>query len=391
MITRLRVRNFKSLRQIDITLRPLNVLVGANMSGKSNILDVFGFLHQVFLPQAGTQGVSFAIAQRGGVNEVLWKGGDDKLIGISLEGVDPTEPGTKFEYLIELLAGAGDFVGVQNETLRLLKDGREIDLLSLERGYAKFSNIDGKDAGSSGQSGLSAMQYAHPGWDGYRFFEWVRRWRFYHLVPPAMKQPSLMSLGQVLMPNGDNLSAWLMWLQANSPQAFARLNEVLRDLFPDVTQVRTIPMPDGKVYLAATEKGLKRPTAVWQASDGFLMLTALLSLIYVPPELSGSLFCVEEPENHLHPRLLETVMQLLRQARDEAVTAGQSLSQIIATTQSPYLVDQLSLEEIIWVEKRNGETKIQRPSDKAHLKRLVESKELGLGDLVFTGVLGQDQ
>lgn len=75
MITRLQVRNFKSLRGIDLPLGPLNVLVGPNMAGKSNILDVFRFLHQTFFPEAGTEGVWFALAQRGGVNEVLWKGG----------------------------------------------------------------------------------------------------------------------------------------------------------------------------------------------------------------------------------------------------------------------------------------------------------------------------
>ena len=306
MITRLQVRNFKSIREIDLSLGSLNVLVGPNMSGKSNILDVFRFLHQVFFPEAGTAGVLYALAQRGGVNEVLWKGGDDKLITISLEGVDDADPGTKYMYSLELIAGTGDFVTTQNESLRLLRSGKEFDLIHREQGMVELKNADGKSVGNFGSTGISTLQYAPPNWDGYRFNQWIKFWRFYHLLPPAMKQPSLMSLGQVLMPSGDNLSSWLMWLQANSPEAFVRLNEILHDLFPEVTQVRTIPTPDGKVHLATSEKGLKRPTAVWQASDGFLALTALLSLIYVPPGLSGTLFCVEEPENHLHPRLLET-------------------------------------------------------------------------------------
>src|SRR6266566_337112 len=134
MITRLHVRNFKSLREIDLSLGPLNVLVGPNMSGKSNILDVFRFLHQVFFPEAGTAGVLFALAQRGGVNEVLWKGGDDKLITISLEGVDDADPGTKYRYLLELIAGSGDFVTTQNESLQLLRSGKEIDLIHREQG-----------------------------------------------------------------------------------------------------------------------------------------------------------------------------------------------------------------------------------------------------------------
>ena len=160
---------------------------------------------------------------------------------------------------------------------------------------------------------------------------------------------------------------------------------------PDIIQVKTLPVPDGKVYLSFMEKGLKRATNVWQASDGFLALTALLSLIYVPTELSGTMFCIEEPENHLHPRLMETLIGLLRQVRQEVLNSKVPLAQILITTQSPFLVDQFSIEEIVWVEKKKGETRTYRPADKAHLKKLVEDRELGLGDLMFTGALGEEK
>jgi predicted ATPase len=392
MITRLQVRNFKSLRAIDLSLGPLNVLVGPNMSGKSNVLDVFFFLQQLIFPQPGVQGISYAMAQRGGVNEVRWKGGDDALIAVALEGLDEIGQGTRYRYSLELVVGTGDFVNLQSESLKVFRSGTETDLIVPQQGgFVQLKNADGKDAGNVGSTGVSALQYAPPNWDGYKFYEWVRQWRYYHLIPPVMKQPSSMSAGQVLMANGDNLSAWLMWLQTRSPESFGRVNEVLRDLFPDILEVKTLPTADGKVHLGTVEKGLKRPTTVWQASDGFLTLTALLSLIYVPPELSGTLFCIEEPENYLHPRLLETLAALLRQVRQEVLDRQGSLSQIILTTQSPYLVDRLSLEEIIWIEKKNGETKVFHPADKQSLRRLIEDKELGLGDLMLTGALGDEK
>src|ERR1700730_2043184 len=110
MITRLQVRNFKSLREIDLSLGPINVLVGPNMSGKSNILDVFRFVYQVFFPEANAQGISYAVAQRGGISEVLWKGDDSKLITIALEAADDADPSTRYRYSLELIAGTGDFV-----------------------------------------------------------------------------------------------------------------------------------------------------------------------------------------------------------------------------------------------------------------------------------------
>jgi predicted ATPase len=391
MITRLQVRNFKSLRDVDISLGSLNVLVGPNMSGKSNILDVLLFLNQVFFPQAGTQGVSYALAQRGGVNEVLWKGGDDKLITIVLECAEDADLTTGYKYSLELIAGAGDFTTVQKESLTLLRSGAESELLRPDQSSVQFMNADGKALGGIGQGGVSSMQHAFPSWDGYKFLQWAKLWRYYHLFPLAMKKPSPMALGQVLAINGENLSAWLMWLQTHSPEAFGRLNEVLRDLFPEVLQIKNIPTPDGNVHLSVDEKGLKRPTFVWQASDGFLALTALLSLIYVPPELSGTVFLVEEPENHLHPKLLETLVALLRQVRQEASQSRSPLAQILLTTQSPYLVDQFHLDEIVWVEKKKGETKAFRPSGKKHLRDLVKNKELGLGDLMYAGALGEEK
>lgn len=391
MITRLQVRNFKSLRDIDLPLGPLNVLVGRNMAGKSNILDVFSFLYQVFFPEPNTQGVWYALAQRGGSGEVVWKGGDTKLISFALEGVDEYDPETKYKYVLQLIAGVGNFVTVQDESLKLLRAGKESELLRREGGTPTLANADGKNMGGLSQSGISALQYAPPDWDGYKFYEWVRQWRFYHLVPPLMKAASQMGLGQALRPNGDNLSAWLMWLQTNSPEAFSRINEALCDLLPEVLQVKTTPTQEGNVHLAIVEKGLNRSTTVWQLSDGLVALTALLSLIYVPAELSGTLLCVEEPENYLHPRLLETLIALLRQVRHETLDPKEPPSQIIFTTQSPHLVDQMRLDEIIWVEKKDGETKTFRPSDQEHLRKLVESKDLGLGDLVFTGALSEEK
>src|SRR6266478_6428694 len=392
MITRLQVRNLKSLRELDIQLGAINVLVGPNMAGKSNILDVFRFLHDVFFPKPGFDGVSLALAQRGGVNEVLWKGGDDRLITIALEASDPAKGDTKYRYELQLIAGIGDYVTTQHESLKLIQGRVEHDLIGLKQGFVWLMNTDGKEFGGFGSSGVTALQHASPTWDGYRFYEMIKLWRFYHFLPPMMKESSKMASGQSLdEPGGDNLSAWLMWLQTHSPEAFGKVNEVLRDLFPGVGQIRTIPTEDGNVHISLTERGLKRTTNVWQVSDGFLVLTALLSLIYVPPERGGTLYCIEEPENHLHPRLLETLVSLLRQVALQAQDARTSQPQFVFTTQSPYFLNQFSLDEMFWVEKKDGETKAYRPADKEHLKKLVEDKDLGLGDLMYSGVLGEEE
>ena len=83
MITRVRAKNFKSLRDVDIALGPLNVLVGPNMGGKSNVLDLFRFLYECWSQRSSGQAT--ALARRQGIDEVLWKGGQDRLLSIAIE------------------------------------------------------------------------------------------------------------------------------------------------------------------------------------------------------------------------------------------------------------------------------------------------------------------
>jgi len=179
-----------------------------------------------------------------------------------------------------------------------------------------------------------------------------------------------------------------MWLQTRSPQAFARVAEVMRDVFPGVHQLLTWPTQQGTVYLASEEQGLLRPTPLFQMSDGELAFLAFLSLIFAPDELGGTLFLIEEPENHLHPRLFGTLISLLREGQQEAADRGAEPSQVIFTTHSPQVLDQMRLEEVLWVEKQEAATKIIRPDSKPHLKKLVEDEQMGLGDLMFAGALG---
>ena len=225
--------------------------------------------------------------------------------------------------------------------------------------------------------------------DGYPLKLFAQNWRFHQFVPAVMKQANPMTAGNILDLHGSNLSAWLMWLQTRSPQAFARIAEVARDVFPEIRELLTWPTQQGTVYLTSQEQGLLRPTPLFQMSDGELAFVAYLSLILAPDELGGTLFFIEEPENHLHPKLFETLVALLRQVQQQVADRGVPRSQMIFTTHSPLVLNQMKLEEILWVEKRHGETKVIRPNDKPHLRKLVEDEELGLGDLMFAGALGQ--
>jgi predicted ATPase len=389
MLRRLRAQNFKSLRSLDLSLGPLNALVGPNMGGKSNIIDVLLFLYEAWFPQPGTYGPLNALAKRGGIDEVLWKGGPDRLLSVEIEFIDPGQPAGIFHYALKLIGGAGGYAETQEERLVLQKGEKQCPLIMQDTGGRWLVNSDSQRLVSV-QSGRSAMELAPPNWEGYPLKWFAQNWRRYQLVPSVMKLVNQVTTGGVLDTHGGNLSAWLMWLQTRSPESFERLTEATRDVFPEIRQLMTWPTQQGTVFLSSEERALLRPTPVYQMSDGELIFIAFLSLICAPDDLSGTLFLIEEPENHLHPRLLETLFSLLRQVQQEVADRNARPAQIVLTTHSPYVLDQMNLDEVIWVEKKNGETLPVRPSEKSHLMELVKDGDLGIGDLMFTGALGEE-
>ncbi len=330
-----------------------------------------------------------ALAKRGGIDEVLWKGGTGNLLSLEIEFTTPAPPNNNFRYRIELVSGATGFVNIQNEQLTVTDDQKERHLVSLDSD-GRWLLGPNSERLVSVQAQRSVMELAPPNWEGHPLKWFAQNWRYYQLVPSLMKQINQVTAGGVLDTHGQNLSAWLMWLQTRSPESFERIAEAVHDVFPEISRLMTWPTQQGTVYLSSKEEALSRPTPLFQMSDGELIFIAFLSLICAPDELSRTLFLIEDPENHLHPKLLEILFSLLRQVRQEVADRNGPPSQIILTTHSPYVLDQMNLEEVIWVGKKNGETVPVRPSEKSHLRRLVEDGDLGISDLMFTGALGDE-
>ena len=126
------------------------------------------------------------------------------------------------------------------------------------------------------------------------------------------------------------------------------------------------------------DKGFKDPFSAQQMSDGTLKVFAYLLLLSDPTP--PPFICIEEPENGLYHKLLETLAQQFR----AYVTDGRSKSQIFITTHQPYFVDALEPKEVWILEKENdGFSKIRRASEDAIVQGLVE-KGLPLGSLWYS-------
>ncbi len=392
MITHVKVKNFKSLRDVSLPLGLRNVLVGPNMTGKSNFLDVFRFLMQMVLPLPGEYGLQKAINSMGGPAEVTWKGGESSVFSISLKGTAPFIPSSQtqatWEYEISILGGGTVPSTVQRESLQISHGGSLHELVGTEDGNRVFRGLDGKTVTHVGDRQRSVLEFEIPAWEGNVFRRYVSNMRFYFLNPKAMKQLNPAVAPNFLIEDGQNLSNWLMILQTRYRDAFASVRNAAKDVFPDLDDLFTWPTQQATVFLASKEKHLKRPTSLFHMSDGELAFIAFLSLIFCPIELGASLYCIEEPENHLHVRLLATLVKLLKQVQDGL--GPEHAAQCFITTHSPHLVDMCDVEELIVFDKRDGETRCVRPSDKSHIRELLASRATGLGELHYMGLLGDE-
>ena len=389
MLKRVHIQNFKSYKDATLELGRNNVLVGPNMSGKSNFLDFFKFLQDLLFPSPGMiSGVQNALNLRNGFGRVAWAGGtgNPPIIRFGLEG-DHREGKQQFEwrYWLELLGNQWGGGQVLNESLEIKRENDWRRLVDTKEQQRTVSAYSGQGISQISDSGKLATEYEFPNWEGGFLRRSIFSWRFYNLLPPIMRKPNPTTAVDFLSPHGENLSAWLMLLQTRHSESFERIKTVTKDVFPGLQNLFTSPTAQTTVYLASTEAYLTDPVTVAEMSDGELAFLALLSLLFAPPRPRVDLYLIEEPENHLHPKLMAVFVDLLRQVQMEI--PPESHPQFILTTHSPYLVDKFSIEDLIVLSRPHGESIFSRPRDKKHLRELVNNKEIGLGDLYYSGAL----
>lgn len=384
MIKRLRIRNYLSLKEVDLELGPRNLLVGPNKSGKSNLIDCLRFL--TTMPVGG---LKTAFMDRNGFGEVLWKGPGDPHISLGLiyEMPEHLSPAKKlYEYEISIRGShQTGLIAVESERLDVVIGDEKTTLIDLKNGQGKLLHVNGQDAVLTPiDPSNSALESNVPNWEASTFKAMITMSRFYRLIPQHMKQPNAAVRQQFLNQTGDNFSSWFMTLQGAYPNEFKRIKQVAVDVFPGLEELLTPPTQFGTTFVSTRERGLRGPITIWRMSDGEIMFLALLSLIFAPGDLGAPLYCIEEPENYLHPKLIEVLAETLIQRQKEL---GSRIAQIIATTHSTWLINQFSLDELLAVVNREGATSFQRPGSREYLKKILESGDLNIGDLFYSGAL----
>ncbi len=388
MIRKMRLEHFMSIKEASLNLGMTNVLVGPNMSGKSNLIQGL-----MFLTETAAFGLHQALSNRGGFPEVIWKGSNanDIAFGLTIEAPSfgETAKAKRFEYELVINGNPLDpagYASVQHEKLWILTQEEEkIPLIDIENAKGDFRFTNGKVISEISGSSYAPLGYSIPGWEGMEFKNYLLSCRYYNLLPSAMKAINPAKSQKYLISNGSNFSSWLMTLQTAYPEEFRRFKKVTTDVFPDLEEIMAPPTQFGTTYVSTKEKNLIRNVPLARMSDGEVVFMALLSLLFAPADLGAPLHCFEEPETHLHPRLIEILMEILHQHQAEG--KERQFAQIFIATHSLHLIDNCHLSDLIFVEKKNGSSTYTKPETKKGLRELIESDELGLGDLWYSGAL----
>lgn len=383
MIKRLRVKNFKALRDVEIELTPIHVLIGPNDSGKTSILDALAALCR-----SVDHDLSDAFLGSWKGAELISKGrfGSSVMIGVDID-----DPAIAYDLYVFFAQGVR-FACAERELIR--RGETAIDLhhepedVVKERPdtYVKRQmSVPARVEPHRDELGLVKYLLA-----GVHYYRWDPRFLALPVAPDTKRSFRMES-------NGFGLALCLDNILGDDPKRFIELQERFIKAFPRITSIRLSPernayragvdSPDRVTMLQEADgKGLYfklRDTDQWvsasQVSDGVLLVLAYLAILYLPQEKRPRVLLVEEPENGMHPKRLRDVLEILKELIQE-----QSYTQVVLTTHSPYALDLFKAEEVtLCTMQDNGEVKTTRLSESAAVRG--ESGVFTLGE-IWTGL-----
>jgi predicted ATPase len=371
----LKVQNYRALHNLELkNLTPLTVFLGPNGSGKSTIFDVFAFLSECF-----TESLRKAWDRRGRFRELRTRDSEGCII-IELKYRETSASPLITYHLAIDEENNRPFIAEEWLQWRRGRSGQPFRFLNFKKGEGQV--ISGEIPDEEGDriteqlasSELLAVntlgQFAkHPRVSALRRF--ITGWYLSYLTADHTRSLTEAGAQERLSATGDNLPNVIQYLKEQHPQ---RLEEILKTLsvrIPRLEKVEASIMQDGRLLLEIKDAPFSHPILAKFASDGTLKLLAYLIVLFDPnpPQLVG----IEEPENHLHPRLL---LPLAGECRSASAN-----TQLMVTTHSPFFVDSLKPEEL-WVLYRDekGFTQAKRTADMQGVKHFMEHGAL-LGSL----------
>jgi predicted ATPase len=364
MLKRIVLSGFKSIKSMDLELKPLNVLIGANGAGKSTLVSFFKMLNRMM-----GGGLQNYIVESGRAHSLLHYGqrvtrNIDARLEFEVQNGSDT-------YEVSLAYISGDTLMFAEETLTWKKADYDGPPKVISLGGAHQETRIRAEA-ESGNATVKTLRYLLNNCRVYHFHDTSSTARVQQFCYIADSRP--------LMPDGGNLAAFLYRLQ-NQDEGFAyhRIVSTLRMIAPYFDDF--VLEPDGAnprdIMLNWRERDSAELFGPHQLSDGTLRAILLIALLLQPEEELPRLIIMDEPELGLHPYALNVVASLIKMASNHC--------QVLISTQSSSFLDNFDPEDIIVVDRKGKESIFTRPSPS-----MLESwlEEYSLGEIWEKNVIG---
>lgn len=384
-ISRVRIKNYKSIASCDVSLDALTILVGPNGSGKSNFLDALAFLTRALATSPAE-----AIDERGGVNEILRRVPDRAAsFSISIDASIPwwpSPPEIEATYGFEIgLTKHGDLGWeVISEECTLRGDGSESNL-SVKRGQGEVNDSSGQTRGVISAADRLLLPVAGIEGSFAQLYAGLNRMLFYNFNVDTLRRPRPSSSGSFLRSRGEGLGDALAALGDENIYYKSRIDAYMSAIVQDAVAIDPV-MTSGytTVALRAGINGNEFKFDALSMSDGTLRAAAVLVALFQKQSLDGRLPLVgiEEPETALHPAASGVLFDALTEASEHV--------QVIATTQSSDLLDreEIDFSMIRPVLMQDGLTVIGEVDDAS--REIAEAKLYTLGELMRGNQLSPD-
>lgn len=399
-----RVQNFRALRDVSLgklsgqatgePLTPFTVVIGKNGVGKSSLFDAFGFVADCLASDVET---ACDMKQRGGFERLRSKGVDEPIRFEIYYRETPNERPISYELIINLDDTGRPYVASEllKQPRKGQKHGRPFPFLRLDRGKGlvwageEAVEIEGEEDRAQAvveltdlrQLGIATLGTLKEHPRIKRFRDFLKGWYLSCFYPDAAR--SLPSAGpqRHLNVHGDNIGNVVQFMEREHKDRFQSILARIASKIPGIAKIDTEVTADKRVLLRFNDGAFDDPFFAQQMSDGTLKMFAYLLLLEDPEP--PPFVCIEEPENGLYHKLLESLAQEFH----IHATGKKNAPQIFVTTHQPYFVDALSPEEVWILEKgQDGFSTIRRVSELEMVKNLV-AEGLPLGGLWYSDYL----
>ena len=365
-IESLKLKDYLSVQDDELSLEALNVLIGANASGKSNVVDALRFLRDVLRDDFGP-----AVGSRGGFLHLACKASTAKRVRLRTTFRDDD---WSFNWSVVLERENFGFT-VREEVHRLRAGTPPQQILLSRAGDGWWWS------GDQGRVNLSerrdrcalAAAAADASFPARAVAAFVRGWGFFDPNPGTLRRASMVDESSALRSYGQNLAARLHALKETDRERFEHVHSATRDILGVPEKIDFLTSnDDDRVALLLSERGLKYRIHQAGCSSGTLRMLAIMTALLGTPE--ATLIGIEEPENYIHPGALATFT--------EHVLSPERRAQLVLTTHSPHLLDVLNVPAAVLLVRRDHHqgTRVLREPHPERVRRALDASGFGLGE-----------